>query len=58
MSKDYTETIENTYPEYIMKHHKDHIKYLERELRKSKVKIHELQKKVNTKELESLSEAS
>lgn len=47
MSKEYTEIIENSYPEHMMGYYKKHIKYLERELRKLQVKSSELQQKIN-----------
>ncbi len=45
MSKEYTEVIENSHPGYMKEQWKDHVKYLEKEMRKSLVKIAELEKK-------------
>ena len=48
MSYKYTEMVENNYPGYMKEHWQEHKQYLERELRKAKVKIAELEKKIES----------
>ena len=44
MSKEYTEVIENSYPTFMEDKWIDYSQYLERELRRAKVKIAKLEK--------------
>jgi len=52
MINEYTEMIENNYPRVMLDQYNNHIKRLERELRKSKVKIGNLQKRIVQQESE------
>ena len=52
MSRDYTEVIESKYPGYMKEQWQNYVKYLERELRKSLVKIAELEVRERRQKIE------
>ena len=54
MSKEYTEMVENNYPVSMKKQWQDYVKHLEREMKKSFVKIAELEVKERRQKLEEV----